>query len=209
AGEQRDTGRAGRRRGSGWRLRGCLRTRASSRTRRQNASAIPAAHFDPGDLSSRGLRVSPVAYRRPGAASGWFSTPMIALAAVIGIAVVVEALWGLGLLDLSRFRSTEPSTAGLVAVPTPARTIRAYTRVTRDHLWDTARNRLWVVYLPPRAVPREMLVGISAVIGRVLDHDKTPGYVFPEGDFLPKGTREGLVAGIPAGKRAIRIPADR
>src|SRR5262249_22243368 len=43
----------------------------------------------------------------------------------------------------------------------------------------------------------------------VLDHDKNPGYVFTEGDFLPKGTREGLVAGIPAGKRAIRIPADR
>ena len=29
---------------------------------------------------------------------------------VNGIAIIVEALWGLGLIDLSRFRSTEPST---------------------------------------------------------------------------------------------------
>jgi Flp pilus assembly protein CpaB len=153
--------------------------------------------------------VSPVSYRRPGAASGFFSAPIIAIAAVIAVAVVIEALWGLGLLDLSRFRSTEPSTAGLVAIPTPAKAIPAYTRVNRDHLWDVRRNRLSMVYLPPRAVTREMLTNVSDVIGRVLDHDKNSGYVFTDADFLPKGTREGLVAGIPAGKRAVRIPADR
>ena len=54
-----------------------------------------------------------------------------------------------------------------------------------------------------------MLVNVSDVIGRVLEHEKTPGYVFTEADFLPKGTREGIVAGIPAGKRAIRLSADR
>jgi Flp pilus assembly protein CpaB len=153
--------------------------------------------------------VTPVPYRRPGASSVWLSGPLIAIAAIVAVAVVLEALWGLGLLDLSKFRSAEPSTAGLVAVPTPARPIPAYSKVTRDHLWDVRRNRLSVVYLPPRAVTREMLRNVSDVIGRVLDHDKNPGYVFTDDDFLPKGTREGLVAGIPPGKRAIRIPADR
>ena len=153
--------------------------------------------------------MSPVHARRPGAPSAWSSTPVIAIIAIVVVAVVLEALWGLGLLDVSRFRSTEPSTAGLVAVPTPARTIPAYSRVTRDHLWDVRKNRLSVVYLPPRAVTKEMLRNVSDVIGRVLDHDKNPGYVFTDGDFLPSGTREGLVAGIPAGKRAVRIPADR
>src|SRR6185295_11871445 len=69
--------------------------------------------------------------------------------------------------------------------------------------------RIAVIYLPPRAVTSEMIVNIADVIGRVLDHDKEPGYVFTESDFLPKGTREGLVAGIPAGKRAVRISADK
>jgi Flp pilus assembly protein CpaB len=54
-----------------------------------------------------------------------------------------------------------------------------------------------------------MLVKLSDIMGRVLDHDKQPGYVFTENDFLPKGTREGIVAGIPPGKRAIRVLADK
>lgn len=134
---------------------------------------------------------------------------MLVLAAVAALVVVVGALAALGVVDLSRLWSSEPSTAGLVPVPTPAKGIPAYTRVRRDHLWDVTRGRISVVYLPPRAVTPEMLVSISDVIGRVLDHDKEPGYVFTESDFLPKGTREGIVAGIPAGKRAVRVAADK
>ena len=153
--------------------------------------------------------MSPFTRRRPGAPPSLFSGPLIALAVLVAAAVILEVLWGFGLLDLSRFRSAEPSTAGLVAVPTPGRAIPAYARVTRDHVWDARRSRLAVVYLPPRAVTPEMITSVSSVIGRVLNHDKAPGYVFTEDDFLPKGTREGLVGGIPAGKRAVRIPADR
>jgi Flp pilus assembly protein CpaB len=151
------------------------------------------------------MRISP---RRPGASST-FAGPLVALAAVASVVVIIATLWGFGLLDMSRFRAPERSTVGLIAVPTPAKAIPAYTRVRRDHLWDPRSNRLSVVYLPPRSVTPEMLVKISDVMGRVLDHEKAPGYVFTETDFLPRGTREGLVAGIPAGKRAIRIPADR
>lgn len=151
----------------------------------------------------------PFTRRRPGGAPGAFGSPLVILAVVVSAAVLVELLWGFGLVDFSRWRSTEPDTRGLVAVPTPGRPIPAYARVTRDYLWDVNRNRLAVVYLPPKAVTKEMIVNLSSVIGRVLAHDKGPGYVFTEEDFLPPGTREGLVAGIPAGKRAIRIAADR
>ena len=134
---------------------------------------------------------------------------MMVLAAVAALVVILGALAALGVVDVSRLWSSEPSTAGFVPVPTPAKMVPAYTRVRRDHLWDVARGRISVVYLPPRAVTPEMLVSISDVIGRVLDHDKEPGYVFTESDFLPKGTREGIVAGIPAGKRAVRVAADK
>jgi uncharacterized membrane protein YdfJ with MMPL/SSD domain len=83
--------------------------------------------------------------------------PAIVFAVVVSSVVIVAALWGLGVLDLSRLRSTEPSTAGLVAIPTAARRVPAYTRLTRDHFWDPRTNRLTVVYLPPRAVTPEML----------------------------------------------------
>lgn len=144
-----------------------------------------------------------VAPRRPGAQS-----PLIPAAVAAGAVAVLVILWFAVLRDLSIFGPEAPSTAGLVAVPTPARPIPAYTRVTRDHFWDPVNGRLAVVYLPPQAVTKEMLTRLPDVIGRVLDHEKAPGYVFTNSDFMPDGTREGLVAGIPAGKRAIRIPSD-
>jgi Flp pilus assembly protein CpaB len=152
--------------------------------------------------------MSPVVPRRPGA-SPTFSVPMIALVTLAALVIVFGTLLAFGVVDLSRLGSKEPSTAGLIAVPTPATTIPAYTRVQRDHLWDRSRNRLAVIYLPPKSVTPEMLTSISQVIGRVLDHDKAPGYVFTQSDFLPPGTREGIVGGIPAGKRAVRISADK
>lgn len=152
--------------------------------------------------------MSPVTPRR---SNGPFtlSGPAVILAAVTALVVILGVLLAVGVLDLSKFRSGEPSTAGLVPVPTPASRIPAYTRIRRDHLWDSSRARIAVIYLPPRAVTPEMITNIADVIGRVLDHEKEPGYVFTESDFLPKGTREGIVAGIPAGKRAVRISADR
>jgi Flp pilus assembly protein CpaB len=152
--------------------------------------------------------MSPVSPRRPGVAST-LGIPTTAIAVIASVILIVGALMAFGLLDLSQFRSNEPSTEGLVAVPTPATAIPAYTRIRRDHLWDRANGRLAVIYLPPQAVTKEMLTNITDVIGRVLDHTKEPGYVFTETDFLPPGTREGLVAGIPAGKRAIRISSDK
>jgi len=134
---------------------------------------------------------------------------MLALYAGAAVVVILGILMALGVVDLSKLRSNKPNTAGLIAVPTPAKLIPAYTRVRRDHLWDAANTRFTVVYLPPRAVTPEMMTNIAEIIGRVLDHDKEPGYVFTQDDFLPKGTREGLVAGIPAGMRAVRISADK
>ena len=147
--------------------------------------------------------MSPVSPRRPG------GLIHLSPSAVVAGAVVVAAVLVVVLVGVPRLRSQEPSTAGLVAVPTAATPIAAHTRIRRDHLWDRANARIAVVYLPPRAVTKEMLLNISDIIGRVLDGDKQPGYVFTDADFLPRGTREGLVAGIPSGKRAIRVAADR
>jgi Flp pilus assembly protein CpaB len=134
---------------------------------------------------------------------------MVAATVVVSAIAAVVLLALLGVIDLSKLRSNQPSTAGLIAVPTSAVQIPAHTRIRRDHLWDRANTRISVVYLPPRAVTKEMLLNITQIIGRVLDSEKEPGYVFTDADFLPRGTREGLVAGIPAGKRAIRVSAER
>src|SRR5438552_17659649 len=143
--------------------------------------------------------------RRHGVSSPFVSAPTVAFAVIVGSVVVLGLLWGFGVVDLTGSRSADTSTAGMVAVPTVARRTAPYTMLTRDHFWDPKNGRLTVVYLPPRAVTPEMLVKLSDVIGRVLAHEKTPGYVFTASDFLPKGTRDGIVGGIPPGKRAMRI----
>ena len=93
--------------------------------------------------------MKPFTPRRPGAPST-LGAPVVAMAAVASAVVIVVVLMALGIVDLSRFRSNEPSTEGLIAVPTPATAIPAYARVRRDHLWDRANSRLAMVYLPPQ-----------------------------------------------------------
>ena len=100
------------------------------------------------------------------------------------------------------------SREGMVAVPTSARTIGAYTKVTRDHVWDRQSGNISVVYVPEDQVTPVMMTNLSNILGRVLKKEKAAGYVFTENDFLPQGARHGLVAGIPPGKRAMRVKAD-
>jgi Flp pilus assembly protein CpaB len=127
---------------------------------------------------------------------------------VVLVAMFAVVLWATGSLNGLLGRAGR-SYAGMIAVPTPARTIPAYTRITRDHFWNPQTKQLTYVYLPPGAVTKDMLTDFKDIFGRVLSHDKESGYVFTDTDFLPKGTRDGVVAGIPAGKRAMRVPADR
>ncbi len=128
----------------------------------------------------------------------------LALAAV-GLGLVV---WSLGLLE-----SSEPGVAGTpeghVAVPVASGRIPAYTAIQLDHLVDARTGRLSVVYLPEGTVLPETLEDPKELLGRVLARDKDAGRVFRESDLLPPGTRPGLVAGIPAGKRALRIDASK
>jgi Flp pilus assembly protein CpaB len=137
------------------------------------------------------------------------SAPVVAGIVVITLVAGSGALWATGLLDLSRLRGQTRSLAGLTAVPVAARAIPAYTRINRDHFWNPQAQQLTVVYLPKNSVTPGMLIQLSDILGRVLDHEKPAGFVFTEADFLPKGTREGVVGGIPAGKRAMRVEAEK
>ncbi|MCP9453685.1 MAG: hypothetical protein NNA23_13500 [Nitrospira sp.] len=125
---------------------------------------------------------------------------------LVVVGITVASLWAGGVITLDHWFG--PSREGLVAVPAPSRPIPAYTKVTRDFLLDQNGN-LSFIYLPPDAVTPEMYVQLSDILGRVTKKPKPPGYVFTEADFFPKGSRAGLVAGMPPGKRAMRIEADQ
>ena len=130
------------------------------------------------------------------------------LTLLIGAAATVGGLWAAG-VDLP-FLKSEPDYTGMVAVPITTRTIPAYTRVTRDYLLIPEKGIPKYMYLPPEMAKQlGVITNFSQITGRVLDHEKPPGYPFTEKDFLPKGTRPGLVAAIPAGKRAMTVEATK
>ena len=90
------------------------------------------------------------------------------------------------------------------------RAIPAYQKVTGDDLWDPQRQELRVQHLSESLVKeRGILSDLGSIRGRVLRHNKSPGFVFTEADFFPKGTRPGIVAGIPPGKRGARVDAGK
>jgi hypothetical protein len=102
-----------------------------------------------------------------------------------------------------------PPPAGWVAVLVSPAPIPAYTKLTRDHLWNPKKGEFSHIFMDPAEVTSNMATRFDMVIGRVLKTAKAAGYVFTEEDFTPKHTRPGLPAGIPSGWRAMRLAADK
>lgn len=100
--------------------------------------------------------------------------------------------------------------AGTVPVPRTTRVVGAFQKLTREDLWDAEEGKIAVFHLPIETVEEQgIITDFSELRGRVLAREKAPGFVFTERDFLEEGTRPGVVAGIPAGKRAMRIEVDQ
>ena len=98
---------------------------------------------------------------------------------------------------------------GSVAIPAAARPIPAYTAVKLEHLVDPNTSQIKWMYLPQESVPPEAILSPTKIVGRVMRRDKSPGFAFKEEEFLPEGTRSGVVGGIPPGKRAMTLDASR
>ncbi|MBX3469840.1 MAG: hypothetical protein KF878_23440 [Planctomycetes bacterium] len=147
--------------------------------------------------------IPPTTRRRSGPSFAAYALP----AAAVLVVGAGGLLWLGGVLSKKDGPRPLVQPPGTVAVPLSARAVKSYTMLTRDDLWDSRNGRFAVTFVPPELVSPKMLTRMDQIIGRVLRVDKSPGYVFTEDDFLPKGTRPGVVAGIPAGKRALRLEA--
>jgi len=145
---------------------------------------------------------------------GRFSVPLMTVAILIlgllGGALILQAAGVIQIPLLSR-KDDGPKTpdyTGRILVPRSTRPIAAYAEVTRDDILDRQGNVAWL-FLRPQDVTEAMLTkdDLGNIIGRVLRRQKPPGYVFTEADFYPPGTRPGPTAGVPKGKRAMRLKA--
>lgn len=157
--------------------------------------------------------------RSRGSLTPWILGGVFTLA-LYGLAVFLQArgdlrldfdLPGVSLLRVEEpeERPVRPDLRGKVAVPISAVDIPAYTKIRREHLWNAQQGKLSTILLDEENLPDSVIRDISKLVGRVLDHDKTRGYVFTEDDFYPKGTREGLVAGVPPDKMMLLVEASK
>ena len=111
-------------------------------------------------------------------------------------------LWATGFFEQ---KSAPVSREGQVAFPALARPVRAYDAITRDDLINPQTRQLNVTWIPEAQASTAMLRDLSQIIGRVVTRDKQAGYVLTERDLFPAGTRPGIAAGIPPGKRSVTV----
>lgn len=143
----------------------------------------------------------------------WMSPGVLS---TVGVALlgVLAMLWALGFLELAflpppsafareRPEDLVPDRTGQVGFVKVARSLPAYHKVTEADLiiqWVNGRD------VRPPLIRREEAFSL---VGRVLKADKRAGNALVDADLFPAGTREGMVAGIPPGKRALRIEASK
>lgn len=151
-------------------------------------------------------------YKRPGPLPALRGLALV-LATVVGSGALFAMLVVSGVIELPFLRKAEAARQKPKPEGTPvlisARFIPAYTQMTRDFVLDDKTGEFTVAHLRPEDAASQGFLPLDKIIGRVLKTDKAAGYAFREKDFLPEGTRPGTAAGVPPGKRALVLPAER
>ncbi|TVQ63005.1 MAG: hypothetical protein EA379_04710 [Phycisphaerales bacterium] len=86
------------------------------------------------------------------------------------------------------------------------RPIQAYEALTIEHFHDR-EGRLFRVAVTPDSFPSPPFNDVVSMIGRVSATDIPAGRAIHDGLLMPAGTRPGVVAAVPPGKRAMVLDA--
>ena len=135
---------------------------------------------------------------------------------MIGLLLVLVGAGTIGVLQASgwvRFpwqhRGIEPIAPGMVRLPTAARNIPAFARVSDADLIDATTGIWTYAVIPESQCPKQALRTLPDIRRRVTAKEKPAGFIFTEDDFLPKGTLPGVAAGVPSNKRAMTLEASK
>ena len=168
-------------------------------------------------------RIRPVSPKSPPSIAGRFMASTVIAGLLLVTATVYTVVNGelrVPFVEGALFRfGNDAAAAETVAAPAPnsvsvyasSRTLPAYTKITRDHLM-TADGPFTIPVDAAVAAKSGLFrkgVEVQKLLGRVLKKEKPAFYAFSERDFLPKGTRPGVNAGIPPGKRGVWIDVSK
>ncbi|MBO51998.1 MAG: hypothetical protein CMJ69_14615, partial [Planctomycetaceae bacterium] len=99
----------------------------------------------------------------------------------------------------------------MVKVPRSLKAIAALTKVTREDIHSLELGEdsyFWMEKSRVEAHPEWVLNPVE-IVGRVMAHNKSPDLLFTEKDFLPKGSRTGLSAGVPEAKQGFFVESTK
>lgn len=116
-----------------------------------------------------------------------------------------------GFLGNSTPIAQKKSREGLVPVPKSLTSLKAFSKVNREDVYDLKLGDDSYFWLPKAQVDAnpDWMVSVDQIIGRVMARDKSPDFVFQEKDFLPEGSRTGLMGGVPVGKQGFFLDVDQ
>lgn len=144
--------------------------------------------------------------RRPTTSSPLFKILMAIL--VVGILGVL--VYASGLLSRKTVE-TKPDRTGKVPIPKSLVELKAFEKVRREDVFDREKGDDSYFWLSREAVERnpDWVTSIDQVIGRVMAKDKRADFVFRKSDFLPEGSRTGLMGGVPEGKQGFFLSVEK
>ena len=145
--------------------------------------------------------------RRTAAKSSPVTKIVTAIGTLVGGGLVTYA--GLNYAGLIDQTPPPPSRAGMIKVPKTQRAMTALTKVRREDVHTLALGDDSYFWMPKERVAANpnWIVNPSQIIGRVMARNKESELVFTEKDFLPKGSRTGISAGVPDGKQGFFVDA--
>lgn len=132
----------------------------------------------------------------------WLMSLVVLLLVSGGVGIT---LWAGGFFDAAQ----APSREGQIAYPALVRPVKAYEAITREDILIPQTQQLNLIWLKEGQQNESMLRNLGDIVGRVVARDKSPGYIVTDRDFLAKGTRPGVSAGVPPGKRAVTVAVER
>ncbi len=151
--------------------------------------------------------------RRQSTSSSALPKLLLSILIVAGLGLVLYGVANsMGWLSSSPERvAGKPSREGRVAVPRTLMSLKAFEKVRREDVYDRKLADESYFWLPKETVDKnpDWVTDLDQIINRVMARDKGKDFVFKKSDFLPEGSRTGIIAGVPEGKQGFFLDVEK
>jgi hypothetical protein len=117
---------------------------------------------------------------------------LIALLAVVGGIAIVASLAAAGVVTLPFMQKSalagdkSSDHKGQIPIPIAARSVAVFNALQPGDLFDPQTHTVKISWVEPEMAKKMgFITQYPELLGRVLNHDKSPGYAFTEADFYP------------------------